>query len=232
MLGSLRRRFEAMGRVRDFLGAHPFADPSHAGLAERFGALLTRARGLAVEEQAGRLEARAATLHRRALRRQVESELLRYVTRVAAIAARARPELAGRFRMPARRTSGAAFLARAWDVLNLSREHQAVLAEYGLAASQVEELAEALTRFEAASERANAGRRMHVGCRAELHRAASELSELVAALDPLVKALYRGDPQTLAAWASARNVVGPFRPKGQPSAQDGPAPGGELGRAA
>jgi len=61
------------------------------------------------------------------------------------------------------------------------------------------------------SEAANAGRRDHVGARADLTAVADEIMEVVRLLDGLNRARFASTPDLLAAWDSARNVEGPFR---------------------
>lgn len=225
MLASVRRRLEMAVRARDFTRAHPYTDPSHEAVAARFGELVARAQALAVQEQAGRLGSAAATRYRRTVRSDLEGALIRYLTRVADLAARENPELAGRFRMPGRRVANAAFLARGWDLVTLAKEHQELLGKHGLSGHQLDELNSALTRFEGATERANAARREHVGARAELTQVATELTEVLGLLDVLNKTRFASDAERLAAWISARNVLGPLRKKpdgnGSDPANDG-----------
>ena len=205
------RKLEMAVRVRDFVRAHPFSDPTHAALATRFDDAVARAQAVAVREQTGRLDARAAVRNRKALRRQLQRELIRYVSRVGEVAARESPELAGRFTTPSKNVRDATFLARGWDLVALVKANQELLGAHGLAGSQVEDLAGALTRFEAATEKANGGRRDHVGARAELLSIVAELMELCRLLDTLIRMQHRNDPELVAAWQSARNVAGPFR---------------------
>ncbi|MHB1328687.1 MAG: hypothetical protein ACYC2K_10850 [Gemmatimonadales bacterium] len=47
--------------------------------------------------------------------------------------------------------------------MTTARGHQELLSRHGLSASHLDDLASALNRFEAATERANAGRREHMG---------------------------------------------------------------------
>lgn len=233
MRSRVRRKLEAMERVRDFLLAHPFSEPSHRLLSERFDAMLARAQALAVEEVAGRLDAAAAARHRQALRKELHTRVIRYLIRVAKVAAREQPDLAGRFRPPSDKASHAAFLARGWALMTAAREHAELLAAHGVAGSQIDALASTLTRFEEATERVNGGRRTHVGARAGLVRVAGDLGELALALDPLVRTVFEGDAGVLAAWDSARNLEGPSRPGRQTGVAEGPPQSAdELGRAA
>ena len=61
MLSRVRRKLEMAVRVRDFLAAHPFTDPSHQAIGARFGDLVTRAHGLAGQEQSGRMGSAGAS---------------------------------------------------------------------------------------------------------------------------------------------------------------------------
>ncbi len=228
-MSSVRRKLEMAVRVRDFNRAHPFSDPSHEALVVRLADLVARAAPLAVQEQAGRLGAAAANRHRRELRRGMHHALIRYLARVGEFASHEVAEFAGRFRAPAHNGSNAAFLARAWDLLNLARQHEEVLARHGLAASQLDLLASDLTAYEAATERANAGRREHVGARADLLKVTAELMDLVRLMDVLNRSRFAEQAEPLAAWISAANVVGPFRGKGAEQAQAPvPEPPGEV----
>ncbi len=213
MLSSARRKLEMAVRVRDFLTAHPFTDPSHLAIGARFGDLVTRAQSLAVQEQSGRLGSATATRRRRQVRQDIEVAMIRYLRKVADLAARENPDIAGRFRMPGRRMSHAAFLARGWDLVTAAREHQELLRRHGLSADHLDLVTDALNRFEAATERANAGRREHMGARAKLFEVTAEIMELVGLMDVINRTRFAGDAEPLGAWVGARNVLGPFRSK-------------------
>lgn len=213
MLGNVRRKLEMAVRVRDFLAAHPFTDPSHQAIGARFGDLVTRAQSLAVQEQSGRMGSAAATRRRREVRQEIEVAMIRYLRKVADLAAREDPDIAGRFRMPGRNAANAAFLARGWDLVTAAREHQELLGRHGLSANHLDEVAGALNRFEAATERANAGRREHMGARAKLREVTAEIMELAGLMDVINRSRFRNDAEPLGAWAGARDVIGPFRRK-------------------
>lgn len=227
-------------RTAEATRKHPFSDPSHSAVVERFEERLARAQVLAVQEQTGRLDAGTATRLRKEVRRALETQLMRYVARVGDVAAHDHLELVGRFRSPGSHVSNAAFLARAWDMLNLAKANQELLVSHGLGGTQLDDLASAITRFEAATEKANAGRRGHVGARADLASVTGDLVEMVGLLDVLNRTRFGSEPELLASWESARNVVGPFRTKAvvpvpAPSGAEAPpaAPtDGRVGKAA
>lgn len=234
MRSTTRRKLEMAVRVRDFTRAHPFSDPVHAAVVARFEERLARAQALAVQEQAGRLDAASASRHRREVRRGLETELMRYVVRVGEMVARERPELAGRFKAPEHSANNAVFLARAWDLLNLAKANQELLASHGLTSTQLDNLGSAVTRFEGSTEKANAGRREHVGARADLSSVTTDLLELVGLLEVLNHTRFHDDAELLASWESARNVAGPSRAKSDQPEEGGTVPpaDGNLGKAA
>ena len=47
---------------------------------------------------------------------------------------------------------------------------------------------------------------------------AAEIAEQVRVLDGLVRYRFGDNAELMGAWASARNVLGPFKPKGEPGA--------------
>ena len=64
-----------------------------------------------------------------------------------------------------------------------------------------------------------AGRREHVGASADLRAVATEIAEQVRLLDGLVRYRFGDNAELMGAWASARNVLGPFRSKAEPGAE-------------
>jgi hypothetical protein len=223
MQSSTRRKLEMADRVREFSRAHPFSDPSHQAVVTRFEERLAKAHELAVQEQAGRRESTAARRHRREVRRALHNDLSRYLEKLGDLAARAHPDLVGQFDGPSFNASNAAFLARAWDLLNLAKANRERLATHGLGGTQLDELAAALTRFEAAAEKANAGRLLHVGARAELMELVSELAALGALLDTLNRSRFREQAELLAGWESVRQEANPSRKPSVPE-EGGPVP--------
>ena len=54
---------------------------------------------------------------------------------------------------------------------------------------------------------------------ADLNAVFTEISQQVRLLDGLVRYRFGAKPELMAAWASARNVEGPFRSKAEPTAE-------------
>jgi hypothetical protein len=67
-------------------------------------------------------------------------------------------------------------------------------------------------------EASRESRRNHVGASADLKAVAAEIEEQVRVLDGLVRFRFGENAELMGAWASPRNVLGPFKSKGAPEA--------------
>jgi len=205
------RRILAMAvRARNFNRANPSTDASYMVVAARLEELIPRADALAVQERAGRLEERGATARREQLRREI-SELLRHLGRVAEVAVKERPELAKQLELPSATGPYKDFITGAKAILAKATEERELLVRKGLGEKLLEELGQLVTQFEATTDSVHSGRRAHVGARADLGTVTDEIIEQVNLLDGLNRQRFRDDPERLAAWESARNIVGPFQ---------------------
>jgi hypothetical protein len=205
-----RRKLSMATRVLDFEQAHIATDVGHVALVARFEALVTKADALALRQRGGTLSERAAT-NRRLQFRDAITRQLRHLVQVAEVAAKGEPALAGHFVAAPRQAPHRTFLTAAKTLLAAATTHEALLVPQGLGERFVAELGTGVTTFEALSETIHAGRRDHVGARAELQAVSEEIGEVVRLLDGLNRARFDGQPELLAAWESARNVEGPFR---------------------
>jgi hypothetical protein len=219
----LRRRLEMAVRVRDFLRAHR-TEGAEAKARARLEELIDRAEALAAQQRAGVVAAQGSIAHRGELRRALQSTLLRYLTGVGAVAAKQNAELGAQFRLPRHRVPNQAFVTLAQGMLAKAMEHQELLVNRGLSETVLPDIATALEQFERTLEATRAARREHVGASADLRAVASEISAQVRLLDGLVRYRFGDDAEVMAAWASARNVVGPFRSKDEARA-GGETPG-------
>ena len=224
-------RLEMAARVCEFLRTQQKQDETEEPAVIRLEQLIERANTLAGEQRAGMLAGRAATAQRLAIRREVESKLLRFLVAAGAVAARNHLELTEQFRLPASGTHQA-FLTAARGMLATATAQKDVLVKEGMKASVLDDLSTALLEFEKTMEASRVGRRLHTGASAELHAIGAEIVERVRLLDGLVRYRFGNDPQLMGAWASARNVLGPFRPRTQPAPTDGQAPAGDGPNAA
>jgi hypothetical protein len=210
MNAELRRRFEMAVRVRDFLRAHP-TEGAEAAALTHLEQLLGRVDALIALQQDGILASRAATLQRAQLRLTLQSTLLRYLARVGTVAARENPELGAIFRLPHVRITDQAFLTLARAMVQNAAAHKQLLTSRGLSEKLLDEVSAAVGEFEKSLEATRAGRREHVGATADLRAVAAEISEQVLLIDGLVRYRFGDDAMLMGSWASARNVLGPFR---------------------
>jgi len=220
MLAVLRRRLEMAVRVRDFLRAHRTEGNQGAEAAAfaRLEELLARAGALAAQQRAGVVAQRGSTAQRAEVRRALQSQLLRYLSAVGRVAARQNTELGAQFRLPATRATNQAFLTLARGMLTKATEQKDLLVSRGMSERLLGDLAAALTAFEQTLEATRAARREHVGASADLDAVFSEISQQVRLLDGLVRYRFGDNAELMGAWASARNVEGPFRSKAEPAA--------------
>lgn len=110
-------------------------------------------------------------------------------------------------------------------MLAKATEHKELLVKRGLSESVLTDIATALEQFERTLEATRAANREHVGASGELRALAGEIAEQVRLLDGLVRYRFGDDAELMTAWASARNVLGPFRSRGEAEAGGG---GGET----
>jgi hypothetical protein len=225
MNAMLRRRLEMAVRVRDFLRAHKTDSVGDGTALTRFEELVERAEALAAQQRSGVVATRSATLQREQLRRTLQMTLLRYLVAVGSEAAKDNAELAAQFQLPSPGASHQAFLTAARGMVEKASAHKELLVGVGMSEKLVEDLGAALDEFEQTLEASRTGRREHVGATADLDAVAAEVKSQVKVLDGLVRYRFGNDPELMGAWASARNVLGPFRSKTEPETGDGESPG-------
>jgi hypothetical protein len=213
MNAMLRRRLERAARVRDFIRAHRTDGAGEATALTRFEELMQRAETLAAQQRAGVVATRAATMQRDKLRRALQTKLLKYLAAVGAVAAKEHTELAAQFRLRPN-APNQVLLTAARGMLEKATALRELLVSRGMSASLLDDLATALGEFEKTLEATRAGRRDHVGASADLQAVAAEIAGQVRLLDGLVRYRFGDNAELMAAWASARDVLGPFKSQG------------------
>lgn len=209
-------------RVRDFLRTHK-TDGVGEGLGlAKLEDLITRADTLAAQQRRGLVVRRAATLQRAEIRELLKTKLLRYLVAVGAVAAKGNVEFAAHFQLPTK-SSHQAFLTAARGMLNSAILQKDVLIGEGMSGTLLDDLNAKLVEFEQTLEASRTGRREHVEASADLETVSIEISERVRMLDGLVRYRFGDNPALMEGWASARDVLGPFRSKVQ---QQEPEAGG------
>ncbi len=105
------------------------------------------------------------------------------------------------------------------------------LVKHGLVEPLLDDLGRLLDELDAVSERGQEARRVHVGATAQLEVASSEVVRLVKALGGLNRYRFVNDPELLAQWESASNVVAGRRAGGEKPVEGAPG-GGDVRPAA
>jgi hypothetical protein len=213
MQASTRRTLSMAARALHFAKANPSTDASHQAVVTRLEERLASADALALQERDGKFGERDATARKTALRTSIRQELLRHLVRTVQAAAKTTATVpAGDFALPDPSIAHRAFATDAKAMLAAALPLREALLPHGLGETTLDDLGRALAEFEALTESAHLGRRQHVDGRAALNAAAAECHEIVGLLDGIMRQRFKGQPGLLAAWKSARNVVGPFTP--------------------
>ncbi len=211
-------------RALDFARAHPSTDASYTALVAKLQERLARADTLAMQQREGGTGEHASILHRKTVRKTLERVQIRHLIRVAEMASKNNPELAAVFVRPKPGSPNRVFITAAKSILAAAVAQKELFTSLGLGDTFLDELTQAIAQFDQETEGAHTGRRDHVGAAAELTVVADECVKLSALLDGLYQIRFRNDPESLAAWESSKNVVGPFRGKAQDPAVPTPAP--------
>ena len=221
MRAQLRRRLETAARVRDFLRAHQMDGVGEGlGLA-KLEELLERAEILATQQRTGTAAERSAVKERQAVRRVLQPQILGYLSVVGAVAASKDAELAEQFRMPPSNATHQALRTMSRAILERATAQKELLVSLGMSEHVLDELATVLGQYEETVAATSAGRREHVGARADLETVASDISEQIRLLDKVVRYRFGDNAELMAAWDSARNVPGPFKTKNVPQSGGG-----------
>jgi hypothetical protein len=227
-----RRKLDMAARVREFARAHAATEPGYAPVVTRFDELLAKAEAILARQHQGRVAARGARAHRRELRRTLHVQLVHYLVAVASLAAKDQAEVAAKFRLPATNTTNTAFLTAVKALLAAGQAQSDLLLKAGMAPTLLEELAKMVADFETASEAARTARRDHIGARIDLDLITAELVEQVKFLDGITRYRFGKDPEVMAEWKAARQLLGQRRTQDAPVTPQPTPPTGEVKQAA
>jgi hypothetical protein len=240
MKASVRRTIEMSKRVLNFSLAHPDASAGYSAALERLSKAVRQAEELAARQEEGFRAHRAATGSKQSLRRKIRRILLLHVCRVGEAAAVEVPELAAKFRLTRDAIPYLAFRTAARGILAEAQSRKELLVRYGLLDGTLENLEKALDQFDQALEQGSDARRTHVGASAELDAVTDELTQVSRLMDGISRSRFEHDPDALAQWHSASNVIGPPRSGSQLAGRSGgqitppstPPQGGNIAPAA
>jgi hypothetical protein len=226
-----RRKIEMGARALEFSRAHPDESPGYAAAVTELAELLSRADELAIQQQEGTVEVHAASVRKTELRRTIRRHQLVHLARVARSAAKELPELAQHFQLTREPSPYLVFKATTSRMLTEAHQQKDLLLRHGLHARVLETLEHSLDQFDQAVGRGVQGRRTHVAASAELNVAADEIVQRVKLIDGFNRFRFADDPDALASWTSASNVVAAPRPD-KTLNPDTPSPDGGVRPAA
>lgn len=138
------------------------------------------------------------------------------LVRIGELAAKVKPELGGKFRLRTPNATHKSFLVGGKQMLAEGLANKELFVSLGFSEIMLDELGKTVVQFEEATETGNAGRRSHVGARADFEAVTTEIVGLVELLNTFNRYRFRDDPDLTAAWESTRNILGPSR--GKPAA--------------
>ena len=210
-----RSRLEMAARALEFCQAHPDTSTGYTAAVADLAALLARSQQLADLHRQGVAEVRAATERKRELRRSIRQGQLVHVARAAQRAAREVPELTQKFALARQPIPYLTFRSFARTVAAEAEERRELLVKHGLVDRVLESLTEELGQFDQAVAQGAEGRRIHIGATVELDVVGGGAVEIIRMIDGLNRVRFAGDPDLLAAWRSASNVIGPARSGGR-----------------
>jgi hypothetical protein len=227
-----RSQLEMAARALEFCQAHPDTSKGYIAAVAELADLLARSQQLTDLHRQGVAEVRAATERKRDLRRSIRQGQLVHVARAAQRAAREVPELAQKFALAPHSVPYLAFRSLARTVAAEAEERKELLVKHGLVDRVLESLTEGLRQFDQAVARGAEGRRIHIGAAVELDVVSGEAVEIVKVVDGFNRVQLAGDPDLLAAWRSASNVIGPSHPAAKPEGSGAPPSEGAVKPAA
>ena len=232
MLARTRRRLDMGTRVLEFTRLHPDSSPALSSAVARLQERLARADQLARQQLDGLNAVHVATARKVELRRRIKKTHLHHLTSVAEAAASEEPELAQKFVLPRGTDTYRGFQTAASGMAAEAENRKELLVKHGLAEEVLTGLQTALDQFETAVEQGAAARLEHVGATAELRTVADEVVQIVKVMNGLIHIRFANQPELLAAWESASNVVSAPKPEGKPGPGTTPSSGGEVRPAA
>jgi hypothetical protein len=220
----VRRKLDMAARVREFTRARVATEPGYAPGLARFEELLGRADAILGRQHQGRIAARGARARRLVLRSTLHTQLVHYLVALGSVAAKDQADLAASFKLPPTNATNTAFLTAVKALLAAGKAQQDLLVKAGMAPTLLDELSRMVADFEAASEAARTARRDHIGARADLEVISAELTEQVKLLDGITRYRFGSDPEVMAEWKAARQVLGQRRNGEAPATPQPPAP--------
>jgi hypothetical protein len=154
MNAKTRSKLDMGDRALNFSRAHPDASPGYAAALTGLEQRLTKARELARAQQEGINQRKAANARKNKLRRQMSKTQLRHLARVAKVATKETPELAGKLVLKSQPRAYRSFRAVAGTMVAEAQTQKELLVKHGLADTVLESLCSRSTNLTGRSPRA------------------------------------------------------------------------------
>lgn len=214
-----RKHIERALRVVDFARQHPADLPGYQDALVRLQDRLGRVAEAAEEEFGKRRAVSAAVAKRETLRLEIAAELrmLAGLARTAGVESVGTPIL---LRYPGPRENQVQFLSGARRVVEEASAQEELLTRYGLPAGHLETIRTGLAEFATLIAERDEASRAHVGARLRLHKAISEIREVVEQMHAINLFRFRHQPDQLGMWRSARSLRLSSRQRGANAGQE------------
>jgi len=220
----IRWKLAMAARVLDFARAHPSDDGSYNTLVSRLEDRVKRADALALQQRDGKSLENAAVTRRTELRADVLRLQMQHLVKAAELALPDHPELAGQFVLPPAGGTLKAFIVAAKSLLAAALPQKDLFLQLGVGDTFLDEFSQGVADFDASTQTAHSHHGERVGARADLKAVTAECVKLTAVLHGTFRTRFRKDPETLAAWESARIVYRPRKTKQETEPVPPPVP--------
>jgi hypothetical protein len=230
MNAECRRIYETGVHVGNFSTAQPDTDAGHLLLVGKAKELTARMEQVAAAQRDGLVDSRAASAEKEKLRRTILAGPIAHLAQVGRLAAREEHELGTTFRFRPGAKTFVAFRTTARSMQAEAEGHKEVLAKYGLSEAVLGQLGQLLDQFDTAVTLGSDGRTAHIGATKQLRALATELRQVVRAMDARNRQRFENDPQLLGSWISAKTVRSGRRASSEPG--ETPGQGGDVRPAA
>lgn len=227
----IRSKLDMGDRAHAFGLAHPSDDPAVTGLVTRLGGKLERGHTLAMQEVTGRLTVHSSVDNKDEIRALIR-ENLHILSAAADLAGVDEPGLDVVFRLPHAHASHHAFLTSTKATLAQAESRRDQFIAQGMPTTLLDDLNGLVAQYEEAVDDKQLGTNAHVGANADLEAVAREIMMIVDLLDRVYAVRFRKNAELLAAWNSAREVVGPARSTPEEETTPEVPGGGEVESAA
>ena len=221
MNAKTRSKLEMGSRALEFSRAHPDESEGYTAALAHLEEQLDHSTELATRQREGFIEVRAATARIVEITHAMRRKQLVHLARVARLASKELPELAQKFVLPRDPASYLAFKTLASGMVAEAQRQKELLTKHGLVERVLESLVESLQELDVVVEQGSEGRRVHIGASAELDVVADEVVQIVKAIDGWNRYRFAKEPDLLASWKAASNVIGPRSPEKTPPSTEG-----------